>query len=97
MNNTVKPTFGATAPQTEVKVDRAEAGAIWERQSKKNNSKFMSIKIRLSKERLKELLNSQDDTVSIGFVAFPNNSKNDIATRPDFRIYEDTFKAESGE
>jgi len=87
----VKPTFGVAAPILKTN-SRIESGAVWKRLSKKDSSEFLSIKISLSKDKLKELLNQANDTVDIGFVAFPNSTKNDNPARPDFRIFEDTPK-----
>ena len=87
MNND-RPTFGVTNKVTTT-TKKAESGAIWKRQSKKTNSDFLSIRLTLNKEKLKELLAKDGDSVNIGFVAFPNPYKNEGEKRPDFRIFED--------
>lgn len=87
MNNNTRPTFGVNNTTSNVD-SRIESGAIWKRLSKKDNSEFLSIKINLSKARLRDLLNKDGDTVDLGFVAFSNN-KGDNTKRPDFRIFED--------
>ena len=103
MNDTnSRPTFGAikgnntpftannnTANATNANTKRVESGAAWKRQTKKDNSEFLSIKISFSKERLKSLLENGGDTVDLGFVAFPNVFKGTSDSRPDFRIFED--------
>lgn len=87
MNNE-RPTFGVNnSLNTQQK--RVESGAVWKRQSKKDSREFLSIKINLSKERLKALLNKEGDVVDIGFVAFINDNKKDDSKRPDFRVYEE--------
>lgn len=88
MQNNERPTFGVKNVMTTT-ASRKESGCIWKRLSKKDNSEFLSIKINLSKDRLKALLNKEGDTVDIGFVAFNNSSKSDNTKRPDFKIYED--------
>lgn len=92
MNN--RPTFGInnvniTSNNNNANTKRSESGAIWKRLSKKDNTEFLSIKINLSKERLRALLDKEGDTVDIGFVAFTNTNKSENAKRPDFRVYED--------
>lgn len=93
MNNG-RPTFGAgngsaSANTNNTTTKRSESGAAWKRLSKRDNSEFLSIRINLSKERLKALLNKEGETIDIGFVAFPNPYKKEDAKRPDFRIFED--------
>ena len=88
-----RPTFGvntATVPTTEGATNkRTESGAIWKRVSSRDNSEFLSIRLKLSKERLQALLAKTGDTVDVGFVAFNNPFKNEGPKRPDFRVYED--------
>lgn len=95
MNNN-RPTFGVNNTQTSqnTQTKRTESGAIWKRLSKRDNTEFLSIKINLSKEKLKALLNKEGDTVDIGFVAFTNTNKSDNTKRPDFRVYEDKEASE---
>lgn len=84
-----RPTFGAnSSPQTQPNT-RVEAGAVWKRQSKSDNSEFLSIKIKFTKERLKALLEKEGDSVDIGYVGFSNSHKTADDKRPDFRLYED--------
>lgn len=90
MNLGQRPTFGAAGVEIKQNPsERVEAGAIWKRESRKDNSEFLSLKIKLSKERLKALLQQEGDSVDIKFVAFTNSSKNGDAKRPDFRVYEE--------
>jgi len=92
-----KPTFGVT-PETQEKLDetrkaRPEAGAIWEYESKKTNSKYMNIVLNLPKSKLMDIINNsnsdENGNVKVGFVAFRNKYQNGISTRPAFRIYQD--------
>lgn len=84
-----RPTFGATNTQTTSQNTRIEAGAVWKRQSNKDQSEFLSIKIKFTKERLRALLEKEGDTVDIGYVGFSNSHKTADDKRPDFRLYED--------
>ena len=88
-NNNTRPTFGVNSPVNTNTSKRTESGAIWKRLSKRDNTEFLSIRINLSKERLKALLNKEGDTVDIGFVAFSNTTKSENTKRPDFRVFED--------
>lgn len=87
----VKPTFGATLnPESENKPidDRSEIGAIWERTSK-NNFEFLTIQLKLSVGKLKELLQTTEEEVAVNLVAFPNRHKEGVASRPSYRIFEE--------
>lgn len=93
LNN--KPNFGAgsttTVTSTETKAQREEIGAIWKRLSKNGNHEFMAIKI--SKSKLKELLDKAGETDdSVSLVAFVNKSQNGDTKRPSFRIFEEEKK-----
>lgn len=87
----IKPTFGTGAnSQTENKKFRPEIGAIWEREaSNLDKSKYLSIKLTLTKEILKELYEGMGDNVSLNLVAFTNKSKGDSEKRPSFRIFQE--------
>ena len=61
---------------------RKEVGAIWSKTTKTNRV-FLSIK--LSKDKLKQLLESGKD--SINLIAFTNDTTND--KQPNFRIFEE--------
>lgn len=92
-----KPTFGAgsttTVTSTPSTPKREEIGAIWKRLSKNGNHEFMAIKI--SKAKLKELLDKSSETDdSVSFVAFTNKSQNGDNKRPAFRIFEEEKKNE---
>jgi len=89
LKNNTRPTFGTLAPTVVTDGKRVESGAIWRRQSKRDNAEFLSIKINFSKEKLKQLLSKDGDSVDIGFVAFSNPFKSEGPKRPDFRIFED--------
>lgn len=87
-----RPTFGVKSPEVKQNNnERQEAGAVWKRQAKSGQMDFLSLKIKLSKEKLRSLLEQAGDSIDIGFVAFPNQFKND-PKQPDFRIYEDQTK-----
>jgi len=89
-----RPTFGAKVPeQVEIKSksDRPEMGAVWKKLSK-NNTEYMNIRLKLSKEKLQELLKEEGDVVSVNFVAFPNRTVTESPNRPNFRVYEELLK-----
>ncbi len=90
MNGQQRPTFGATLPTPgpNAEQQRSEIGAIWSRTSK-TNSEFLSIKLNITKEFLKQLAETNEETVSVNLVAFPNRFKDEAPNRPDFRIYEE--------
>jgi uncharacterized protein (DUF736 family) len=90
--NKERPTFGSilnstSTNSTEEKKEK-EIGAIWSRTTK-SNSKFLSIKLNITKEQLKQLAETTEDVVSVNLVAFPNRYKEESDNRPDFRIYEE--------
>lgn len=91
LTNNQRPTFGGT-PTTETttteKTKRSEAGAVWNRVTK-NNTEFLSIKLKFTKEFLKKLTELNQDEVAVNYVAFPNDYKKDNQTRPDFKVYEE--------
>jgi len=89
MNNNQKPTFGVTTQQQQKSSIRKHIGGVWRRQAKKGNTEFLSIKINLSKEKLKKLLEKDGEEVDLGFVAFTNPFKADGPSKPDFRVFED--------
>lgn len=98
MQNNVKPTFGAINPitTTENKSSRPSIGAIWKRTSKDTKKDYMNMNIKLSKQKLQELINTAaEDEVQLKFVAFPNTYEKDKPTTPDFRIYEETTRTEN--
>lgn len=89
-----RPTFGGTAKPAAAATDkpkRDEAGAIWSRTTK-NNTEFLSIKLKFSKDFLKKLTELNQEEVSVNYVAFPNDYKKDNQTRPDFKVYEEQKK-----
>lgn len=69
---------------------RPEVGAIWKRTSKQNGGEYMTIRLRLTKERLEELLliAEEGQEVEYDLVSFPN-SREENDRRPSFRVYED--------
>jgi len=83
-----RPTFGATPNIDPTDDKRQEVGAIWTRTTK-SNSEFLSIKLNITKELLKQLSETTEEIVSVNLVAFPNRYKDGNDTRPDFRIYEE--------
>lgn len=99
LNNNEKPTFGAntttTTPNTELadkRKQRPEVGQIWNKQSKTNNLNYMTIRLKVTKEKLKEMLNQEPNAfgeVSLNLVAFPNKNQEGLDKRPSFRIYEE--------
>lgn len=89
----VRPTFGVKPPEVvenKSKSGRPEMGAVWKKISK-NNTEYMNIRLKLSKEKLQELLKETSDVVSINFVAFPNDTALG-SNRPNFRVYEELLK-----
>lgn len=84
----VRPTFGANQTK-QTKKDRPEIGAIWERMSK-SNFKYMNIRLKLSKKKLLDLINSNEEVISVNLVAFPNKDLKENTNRPNFRIYEES-------
>lgn len=102
MDQTSKPIFGVNTTNTtnstpqENKTFRPEVGAIWEKKSRERSNPFMSIRFRMTKEKLQELINTSepgdDGFVNINFVAFPNKGKVDGDKRPNHRIYEEQEK-----
>ena len=90
MNLGPRPTFGVKSPEVkQTNTKRQEFGAAWKRQTKKENIDFLSIRLQLTKEKLKALLSSVEETVTLNLVAFPNTFKNEDDKRPDFKLYED--------
>ena len=90
MNLGPRPTFGVKSPEVkQVSNERQESGAVWKRLAKKDNAEFLSIRVQLTKERLKALLEKEGELINIGFVAFPNTFKKEDDKRPDFKLYED--------
>lgn len=88
-----RPTFGVKSPEVKQNSnERQETGAVWKRQAKSGQMEFLSLKIKLTKDKLKALLAQTGETVDISFVAFPNPHKNEDSKRPDFRIFEDNIK-----
>ena len=89
-----KPNFGGgttTVTSTENTYKREEVGAIWKRLSKNGNHEFMAIKI--SKAKLKELLDKASETDdNVSLVAFINKNQNGDTKRPSFRIFEEEKK-----
>jgi uncharacterized protein (DUF736 family) len=97
---TNKPTFGATPSVVDEKLaearkTRPEVGAIW-KNSTKNNSEFMTIKLNMPKSKLLAIVeNSQTDengNVSVALVAFPNRHQEGNSKRPAFRVFEELNK-----
>lgn len=94
-----KPNFGggtATVTSTDATTKREEIGAIWKRLSKNGNHEFMAIKI--SKSKLKELLDKASETDdNVSLVAFTNKNQNGDTKRPSFRIFEEEKKNGTGQ
>ena len=90
MNGQTRPTFGVTPPTPgpTAEQQRQEIGAIWSRTSKVN-TEFLSIKLNITKEFLKQLSETTEEVVSVNLIAFPNRFKDEAPNRPDFRIYEE--------
>ena len=95
-----KSTFGATPNPVdeqlaEARKSRPEVGAIW-KNSTKNNSEFMTIKLNLPKSKLLSIVENakQDENgnVSVALVAFPNKNQDGNSRRPAFRVYEELNK-----
>lgn len=94
MESPSKPTFQANTAETAQKSFRKEAGVIWERKAQNSGMKFFSIKIKLPKDKLQELMTQVDSEgmVETKFVAFPNKFKQENDNKPSFRIYEEKEK-----
>jgi len=102
MDKLSKPVFSTNSDvvgTSEVKSFRPEIGAIWEKISREKKNPFMSIRFRMTKEKLQELLTTSepgdDGFVNISFVAFPNKGKVEGDKRPNHRIYEEQEKTNS--
>lgn len=54
----------------------------------------MNIRLKLSKEKLQELLKEDGDIVSFNLIAFPNTLKQENSNKPNFRVYEELSKFE---
>lgn len=95
LNNNQKPSFTAAptpTPTTQTKPIRPEVGAVWSRQAKTSNLNYMTIKLKITKEKLQELLNksvNEKGEVDFNLVAFPNKTQHVSPGRPNFRIYEE--------
>ena len=79
-----------TVPTTaqEVKNNRKEYGAIWERQAR-TGMNFLTLKVNYSRAELVKLLaTTTSDEVTFNLVAFPNKNKEGQSNRPSYRIYE---------
>lgn len=91
----VRSTFGAKAPNQSVTTDsngtRPEVGAVWKKISK-NNTEYMNIRLKISKQKLESLLKEDGDVVSVSFIAFPNDTIANNSNRPNFRVYEELVK-----
>lgn len=85
---TVQETTAAQTMLAEKRKQRPEVGAAWKRQSK-TNMEYLTIRLKLTREKLQELLNNNTEEVSVDLVAFPNKSNNGNSRRPVFRIYEE--------
>lgn len=88
--NNERPTFGVKAPAATTQ-ERVQVGNIWEKVAKESNNKYMTINLKLSKERLTSLLSSEStEIVTLKLVAFTNKYKEqDGPTSPDYKVYED--------
>lgn len=97
MDNNGKPSFTANvkspeelAAVAEARKTRPEVGAAWKRQSKSKNLEFLSLRLKLSKARLQQLLStSVGDEVLLNLVAFPNKNEDGNPKRPVYRFYEE--------
>ena len=95
-----KSTFGVTPPVIDEELSKArktrpELGAIW-KNSSKNNSEFMTIKLNMPKSKLQKILETakvdENGNVSVGLIAFPNKNQDGNIKRPAFRVYEELNK-----
>lgn len=90
-NKDQRPTFGATKPEQQGDSKRSSIGSIWEKTAKDSQKKYMTLSIRMSKQRIQELLASENgEIVNLKFVAFSNQYKNEEETSPDFKVYEES-------
>jgi uncharacterized protein (DUF736 family) len=77
-----RPKFGSQKEGSFGQKKREEVGAIWKKTIRESED---MLNIRLTKSKIKELLNSPEDEVRL--VAFTNKTTND--KQPNFRIYKD--------
>jgi len=80
---------------------RPEIGAMWKRNSKSTGTEYLSIRLKLTREKIQELLTKPtvesgvDGTelvVEVDLVAFPNSNAEGNPRRPSFRVYEELSK-----
>jgi uncharacterized protein (DUF736 family) len=100
MSEPIRPNFvrNSTAPVTPVSPEiqerrsqRAELGAVWKRTSKAN-MEYMTIRLKLTREKLQALLASPTNDrneVEVDLVAFANQNQEDNPRRPSYRVYEE--------
>lgn len=69
---------------------RQEIGCIWNRNSKSTNMQFYKVRLNFTKEQLQEMLNgptTENGTIQVEYVAFPNSGISDNPRRPAYRIF----------
>ena len=64
---------------------KEEIGAIWTKKTKTNDD---LLTIRLTKDKLKSILDATNDGAHVRLVAYHNNKTSE--KQPNFRIYEDS-------
>lgn len=91
--NNERPTFGVLKP-VEQKPERTSIGSIWEKTARDTSNKYLTLSLRVPKEKLLALINNeQTETVNLRLVAFTNKYKQaDGESSPDFKIYEELGK-----
>ena len=75
----------------EQRQNRSEIGAMWKKKAKTKDSEYMTIRLRLDRDKLLKLLedNKGCDLIEYNMVSFPNNGSDENESRPAFRIFED--------
>lgn len=76
------------AELAEKRKTRPEIGAAWKRNSKAN-TEYFTIRLKLNRVRIQEMLAEGTDEVEVDLVAFPNKTNNGNDRRPVLRIYEE--------
>ena len=75
----------------EQRQNRSEIGAMWKKKARTKDSEYMTIRLRLDREKLLQLLEDSNgsELIEYNMVSFPNNGSDENESRPAFRIFED--------
>ena len=71
--------------------ERPEIGSIWNRRSKKTGREYLTMQVTFTKEQLTRLLEqvTDNESVKLNLVSFPNKANNGDYRKPSFKIYEE--------